>query len=275
MLVLLLLAFAPAQQIIPQSSEPPSLNSPCTIDNVSFQDGEKITYKLYYNWNFVWLSAGEVTFRVKEKKDQFHLSAHGATYKSYEWFYKVDDKYDTYVDKKTLLPVISIRDIEEGEYRLYDKITFDQDNHRAYSLRGKSKAVAKMEEYELGSCMHDLLSIVYYTRNLNYDHMNEGSIIPVKIFMDKEVWPLKVRFLGREKNTKVKGLGKFNTIKFSPEVILGDIFTEESQMTVWATDDKNRVPLVIESPISVGSVKAVLKEYKGLRYDLDSATRLY
>ncbi|MCG8332029.1 MAG: DUF3108 domain-containing protein [Chitinophagales bacterium] len=274
-MVILLMAFTPASRLIPPPAVEQQITTACDIKNKSFKDGEAITYKLYYNWNFVWFSAGEVTFKVAEHQDQYHLSAHGATYKSYEWFYKVDDKYDTYVNKETLLPEISIRDVEEGKYRLYDKITFDQEEHKAFSLRGKTKEQAEIQEYDLNGCMHDILSIIYYTRNLNYDAMSNGSIIPVKIFMDKEEWPLKVRYLGKEKKKKVKGLGVFNTIKFSPEVILGDIFTEDSKMYVWATDDENRIPLVIESPISVGSVKAVLKDYKELRYDLDSAVKLY
>lgn len=273
--MLLFLAFTPTQRTELKTAELLQERfSPCQMNNNTFQDGEKLTYKIYYNWNFVWLSAGEVTFKVKEKQGQYHLSAHGATYKSYEWFYKVNDKYDTYIEKETLLPMVSIRDVQEGEYRLYDKITFDQKNHKAYSLRGKTRSAATLDTYDLNGCMHDLLSIIYYSRNLNFNAMSEGAIIPVKIFMDKEEWPLKVRYLGKEKNVKVKGLGKFNAIKFSPEVILGDIFTEDSKMTVWGSDDKNKIPLIIESPISVGSVKVVLKEYNGLRYDLDAAVSL-
>jgi hypothetical protein len=272
----LVMAFTPTERLNEQTTHHQEIiDTPCRIDNNSFEGGEEITYKIYYNWNFVWLSAGEVTFSVRDMGTQYHLSAHGTTYPSYEWFYKVDDKYDTFVDKETLLPHVSIRDVEEGKYRLYDKITFDQHNNKAYSFRGKTRDVATTTEYDLDNCMHDLLSIVYYTRNINYEEITEGSIIPVEIFMDKEVWPLKVRYLGKEKKKKVKGVGKFNAIKFSPEVILGDIFTEKSKMYVWATDDPNRIPLVIESPISVGSVKAVLKEYNGLRYDLSSAIELY
>lgn len=243
------------------------LVNPCSIANNTFQHGETITYKLYYNWNFVWLSAGEVVFRVKETQDQYHLSAVGSTYKSYEWFYKVNDRYDTYVDKSTLLPVLSIRDVHEGKYRLYDKVTFDQNGKKAFSLRGKSKDTAEMAEYPIDNCMHDILSIIYYTRNIDFANFQAGSSFPIKVFMDKEVWPLKVKFLGKEKDKKIKGLGRFNTIKFSPEVVSGFVFGEGAELTVWASDDANKVPLLIESPVSVGSVKAVLKEYKGMRYD--------
>jgi hypothetical protein len=240
---------------------------PCMIENTAFKPGEEITYKLYYNWNFVWLAAGEVTFRVREVGNQYHLSAHGRTYKSYEWFYKVRDKYDTYVDKQTLLPVVSIRDVEEGKYRLYDKVTFDRTRRVARSLRGKTKDVAEEQEYRIDECMHDILSIIYYTRNLDFSSLRTGAEIPVKIFMDKETWPLKVIYKGKDENMKVKGQGRFRTVKFSPEVIEGNIFKKGSEMTVWASDDQNKIPLMIESPVSVGSVKAVLKEYKNLRYD--------
>lgn len=243
----------------------------CSVDNRAFRDGERITYKLYYNWNFVWLSAGEVTFSVNELEDQYHLRAVGKTYRSYEWFFKVRDYYDSYVNKSTLLPEVSIRDIEEGKYRLYDRVTFNQEAGMAYSLRGKSKATAEMSNYQIENCMHDVLSMVYYLRNLDISEYQEGDVIPLKIFMDKETWPLRMHYEGQEKGVKVKGMGRFNTIRVQPEVIAGDIFDEDTEMNIWVTDDANRLPVLIESPLSVGSVKAVLKDYNNLRYEVTSA----
>lgn len=245
-------------------------SSTCAIENQAFKAGETLTYKLYYNWNFVWLSAGEVTFRVKEANNQYHFSAVGSTYKSYEWFYRVNDKYDTYVDKQTLLPKTGIRDIEEGKYRLYDRITFDQENGKAFSLRGKSKATAKLDQYPIENCMHDLLSMMYFARNMDFSRYQPGDKVPVKIFMDQETWPLNIRYRGKEENIKIKGLGEFSTIRISPEVVSGGIFPEGTEVNIWASNDGNQVPLLIESPLSVGSVKAVLKSYKGLRHELVS-----
>lgn len=245
----------------------------CSVDNRAFKDGEQLTYKLYYNWNFVWLSAGEVTFNVRELEDQYHLSAVGTTYKSYEWFFKVRDYYESYVDKETLLPKVSVRDVEEGKYRLYDHVTFDQDNGKAFSLRGKSQETAEMSNYNIDRCMHDVLSMVYFLRNVDISSYRKGDSLPLKVFMDKESWPLRMTYAGKEQGVKVKGMGRFNTLRVSPEVIEGDIFEEGTEMNIWVTDDKNRVPLLIESPLSVGSVKAVLKDYKNLRYDLSAAVK--
>lgn len=255
----------------PASTEPGGTPTQCSIRNTTFQAGEEIVYKIYYNWNFVWLSAGEVVFQVNEVGNQYHISVHGRTYKAYEWFFRVNDRYDTFIDKETLLPSLSIRDVEEGSYRLYDKVEFDSRRNIARSLRGDTREEAELTEYAVESCMHDILSIIYFTRNIDFQHMKEGESIPVKIFMDKETWPLKVKFKGRNESTKIRNLGDFRTIQFSPEVISGNIFEEGTEMNVWVSDDKNRVPLLIESPVSVGSVKAVLKEYKGLRHKMEAA----
>lgn len=241
---------------------------PCFMENKTFQGGEEITYKLYYNWGIMWLSAGEVTFKVNDMGSQYHVAVAGRTYKSYEWFFKVRDYYDTYIDKNSLLPKTAIRNVREGKYRLYDEITFDQENKKASSLRGKTKDQATKKEYNLGECMHDMLSVIYYSRNIDFENYNVGDKFPVKIFMDKEVWPLNVKYKGKQSRKKIKGKGRFNTIKFSPQVVSGRVFKEGEEMMVYVSDDKNRIPLLIESPVSVGSVKAVLKNYKGLKYDM-------
>lgn len=267
----LLMAFTPPTKIqAPSPNFPTTTTVPveaCSMENNTFQGGEEITYKLFYNWNFVWLSAGEVTFRVRDLGNQYHLSAVGRTYKSYEWFYKVRDYYDTYVDKETLLPSISIRNIQEGGYQLYDKVTFDRSRRVAVGLRGKTREQAQVTEYDIDHCIHDMLSIIYYSRNIEYNQLRTGAEFPIKIFLDKETYPLKVKYLGEEKDKKIKGQGRFDTYVFSPQLIAGEVFKENDQMKVWVSNDQNKIPLEIESPVSVGSVKAVLKSYKGLKYE--------
>ena len=272
--IFLSMAFhVPSSEIVENEAKSIQPYNSCSIENKAFAPGESITYKLYYNWNFVWLAAGEVTFKVEELENQYHLSAIGRTYKSYEWFYKIRDYYDTYVDKRTLLPNVSIRNINEGKYRLYDKITFDQNNSTAVSLRGKTKEETEQKKYEIDPCMHDLLSIFYFSRNLDFDDKKEGDIIPIKIFIDKETWPLELKFRGKDANKKIKGLGRYKTIKFGPEVIEGYYFKKGTEMNVWVSDDENKIPLLIESPVSVGSIKAVLKKYSGLRHDMEAKVK--
>lgn len=268
-LLLLLPLLPPLAAYAPPHATGPEYDA-CEMENSTFAAGEEIVYKLYYNWNFVWLSAGEVVFRVKDTGSEYHISARGRTYPSYEWFYKVRDNYDSYIDKKTLLPTLHIKDIQEGGYSRYDRTVFQQQAGQAVSLRGKDRASAEEKIIPLDGCMHDVLSIVYFCRNISFDNVKEGQRIPIKIFMDREIYPLKVKYTGRRDDVKIKGMGRYRTHTFSPQLIAGEVFKEGDEMTVWVSDDRNRIPLMIESPVSVGSIKAVLKSYQGLKYDFDA-----
>jgi hypothetical protein len=249
-----------------------TIKNDCSISNSTFKAGEQLTYKLYYNWNFIWLSAGEVTFKVTDLGPTYHISAVGQTYSSYEWFFKVRDHYQVFLEKETLLPKESIRDVHEGDFQLFDHLSFDHENKKVTSRRGKTRKETKTVVTEVDNCVHDVLSILYYMRNVNYNTMRINETIPINIFIDNEIWPLGVKYKGKEKEKKIKGLGDFNVLKFSPEVIAGNVFEEGTEMTIYASDDLNRIPLLIESPVSVGSVKAVLKDYKGLKYNLSAKT---
>lgn len=264
----LLPSFAPAAA--PEFHPPMTLPDICDTDNTVFQAGEQIVYKLYYNWNFVWLSAGEVTFQVNDLDNQYHITVRGKTYPSYEWFYAVDDKYESYLDKETLLPEIHIKDVHEGGYTRFDRTVFDQIDHKAVSSRGANRDDLKDKFMDLEGCMHDLISIVYYARNLEPNQMNVGAEIPIKILMDQEIHPLALKYLGRNENKKVKGVGSYDTHVFSPQLIAGEVFKEGDEMKIYVSNDQNKLPVLIESPVSVGSVKAVLKSYKGLKYEMEA-----
>ncbi len=252
----------------PRAPQSPLADDLCASENFAFRPGEELTYKIYYNWNFIWMAAGEVTFRVIDEGDSYHLKVVGETYPSYDWFYKVRDYYDTWVDKETLLPFRAIRDLTEGNYTLYDHTEFDQARRRATTRRGRRKHLIKEHEsFELSSCMYDMVSSIYYARNRPFEQMQAGTTFPVPIFMDKEEWPLRVTYEGTEVK-KVKGLGRFRVYRFSPEVIAGYIFEEDARLRVWATADENRLPVLIETPLTVGYIKVVLKDYKNLRHPL-------
>ncbi len=247
---------------------PMSLQSACDMDNDVFATGEQITYKLYYNWGMMWLPAGEVVFRVNELPSQYHVTVTGETYESYEWFYKVRDRYESYIDKETLLPQIHIKDIHEGGFKRYDRTTFDQVDHKAISARGKTRDKLEEEAIDFDGCMHDLISIVYWARNLHYEDMSVDQEIPIKVMMDRRIYPLNVKYLGREEKKKVRGVGYFDTQRFSPQLIAGEVFKEGDEMQIWVSNDENKLPVLIESPVVVGSVKAVLHKYSGLKYPL-------
>ncbi|MCB0646870.1 MAG: DUF3108 domain-containing protein [Saprospiraceae bacterium] len=246
------------------------INDECYKTNTSFKNGETLVYKVYYNWQFVWLSAGEVTMNLRENADSYEVRVYGNTYESYDYFFKVRDYFYTKIDKQTLLPKNFVRIIQEGDYRLYDSIAFQQNTLSAISFHGKSKETAVKKQFALNECMHDLVSILYSLRNTDTKTLVPGTQLPVKVFFDKEIYPVKLIYRGKEKNKKIRGLGNFNTLQISPFMVAGTVFKNSTEMKIWVSDDNNKIPLLIESPLSVGTGKAILKSYTNLRNSVTS-----
>lgn len=235
----------------------------CHIENTSFKEGERLKFRVYYNMGQIWVNAGDAIFSVAKEqqngKDVYHIVGDGKTNKSYEWFYKVNDKYESYLDAETLLPTKFIRNVNEGGFRIYNNVTFNQSIGQAVSTKGV---------FQVPKCVQDVLSAIYYARNIDYDKYPPGTKFPFKMFLDDEVYDLYIRYLGKEViETKY---GKFNAIKISPLLIEGTIFKGGEKMTVWVSDDKNHIPLRVDSPILVGSIKVDMMGYEHIRYRLSS-----
>ena len=240
--------------------------STCQISNTTFDAGEKMTHKVFYNWNFIWMSAGESTAQVIGINDQQHLiDIKGRTYKSFDWFYKIRDHYTSTIKKETLTPSSSMRYIEEGKYTLYDKVNFNTKNNKATSIRGKSKETAKTASFDVDACMHDLVSMVYYLRNVDFSDLEIGDELPMQIFMDRKTWNIQIRYEGR-KIVKVKDKGKYLVNKVTTRISAGELFDENSYVSVYISTDKNQVPLLVKLELSVGSIQVVLKDYKNLKH---------
>lgn len=232
----------------------------CGLENTSIVDGETLVYKIYYNWNFLWIGAGEVVFKVKEEEAAYKITAIGTTYPSYDWFFKVRDRYETVVNKVDLMPISAVRDIQEGKFTLYDSLLFNRNERTVTSFRGKNKNNLQDSLFEVDHCIQDILSIIYYARNLNYEEEAGPSIIPASIFIDRSSWPLEISVGAFKEKHKIKGLGVFSTLELRPNVKEGFYFRQNTDMKIWVTQDEKRVPLLIETPISVGSLKVILKE---------------
>lgn len=238
-------------------------NDFCDIRNSAFNAGESITFKVFYTVAGMYVGAGEAVFTSKleqfNNRPVYHIVGEGKTFSFYDNFFKVRDRYETYIDTLSLQPYKFIRNIYEGGYKKYENVTFNKTTNTAITNDGVFKVPA---------CVQDVLSAIYYSRNIDFNKYKPGDRIPFTLFLDKELFSMYIRYLGKE-TIKTK-YGKFNAIKFKPLLIKGTIFEGGEKMTVWISDDKNKIPVRIESPISVGSVKVDMMNYKNLRHPLSS-----
>ena len=235
----------------------------CGVVNNTFSGGESISFRVFYSVIGLYFEAGTANFSVTNQrlnnKPVYHITGLGYSNARYDWIFKVRDKYESFVDTATLRPYKFIRNVDEGGYKKFEQVTFDQEKNQAVSLKGT---------YAVPPCVQDVLSAIYYARNIDYNKYKPGDKIPFSMFLDEEVHNLYIRYLGKEE-IKTR-YGKFRSIKFKPMLIKGTIFEGGEKMTVWVSDDKNKVPLRIESPITVGSVKVDMMGYKNLRHPLSA-----
>lgn len=247
--------------------------SQCQVDEYVFKDGEKLSYNVYYNWGFIWVSAGDVEFLAKDtiiKGTRFwHFVSKGTSYPSYDWIYKVRDKYEAIAKKKDLEPLYYRRKTSEGGYDVNNKYIFNKKKKVVYTFTENSKSPYKKDTLKYKNCLFDVLSATYFTRCINFDKIDKTKMIPIKTLIDNEIITIEVKYIGREviEDKKEK---KYNTIKFSTTVVEGSVFKAGEEIHVWVSDDKNKIPLLIEAKILVGSVKVYLNKKENLKYEFNS-----
>lgn len=235
----------------------------CDIRNHAFKAEEEVRMKVFYSTLGMYVGAGEAVFTASLErfngKPVYHFTGDGKTYSFFDNFFKVRDKYESYVDTSTMLPYKFVRNVDEGGYKKYNNVTFNQDANTAVSTNGVFKVT---------DCIQDVVSMVYYARNIDFSKYKPDDKIPFDMFLDDEVFHLYIRYLGKEK-IKTR-YGKFNAIKIKPLLIKGTIFEGGEKMTAWLSDDPNHLLLRVESPIAVGSIKVDMMSYKNLRHPLSS-----
>ena len=237
-----------------------------SVENTAFTRGEKLTFRVYYQSMLTGkVTAGEANLEVKKKsatkngRESYHIVGTGHSKGAFNLFFKVNDRFETFVDEEAIIPWYFIRRTREGGYKKDDEVTFNQ---------SKGIAVSRNAVKKIPPNSQDILSVFYYARTLDITGVMPNESFPLSFFLDDSLYVSKIVFLGREQiKTEV---GTFNCLKFKPMVIKGEVFSEPYPMELWITDDKNRVPVMVSSAVIVGSVKMELISYEGLRNPITS-----
>jgi hypothetical protein len=244
------------------------LPAQCEINNTAFMPGEKLQFKVVYNWGFIWVEAGEVEFSVSKadynNNPAYYFKAYGRSIGSYDKLFKVRDIYKSYATRENLKSLKYVRDTYEGGYKVDNTFYFDYHNKKARCETKNSEDGAKKNIIDIEQCTRDLLTSVYYARNLNFSDFQINQKIPFSVVIDGELFDLYARYLGKE-TVELKDGRLYRCHKFSTLLVEGTIFKGGEDLTVWITDDQNRIPVLVNAKILIGSVKAVLTKTYGLR----------
>jgi hypothetical protein len=227
-----------------------------------FEPGEWFKFRIHYGI----FTASYATIQVQDGEingeEMYHVKGRGKSTGLLSLFFYVDDDYQTYFSKKTGAPSRFIRKIDEGGHTKDIQIDFDHD--KKIALVNDKKHHSK-SSHTLKKDTQDMMSAFYYLRNnVDTKNLTVGDEFTINMFFDKENYDFKLKFLGRELvDTK---FGKVPSLKFRPYVQSGRVFKEQESLTVWISDDKNKIPVRLQADLAVGSIKADLDGYKGLKH---------
>ena len=245
---------------------------------VAFKPGERISYDLYYNWGIIWIHAGSANFAVYEttyhKEPSYQFSVSGNSAKSFDKFFLVRDSFVTIVNQKNFLPMYYRRIVREDSYWAKDEYFFtsiDSNKTSVITDCKRRKGKRNVDTLCINPSVTDLVTAIYKARNTDMSKVKKNDKIPFSIIFDDDDKPynLWLSFLGREQ-VKLRDGEKFNCLKFKPLLIKGDVFKQEDAMTIWISDDANKIPIMVETKIRVGSLKVILNNVSNPKYAVSS-----
>lgn len=228
----------------------------------AFDSGEWFKFRVHYGL----INAGYATLELQEatknNRKVYHAIGKGYTTGMSRFFFRVDDNYESYFDKETGNPYQFVRKIDEGGYKKNQEGFFNQSDNKIFVKDYKNKSE---NTFLIPENTQDIISTFYYLRNHpTIDKLKVGESVTVDMFFDNETTKFKLKYIGKEDlDTK---FGIVPTMIFRPLVQSGRVFKEEESLTIWISDDDNKIPVSIKASLTVGSIKADLDAFKGLKY---------
>ncbi len=227
-----------------------------------FQVGEELTYSFKYGM----IKVAEGILLVQETDKSFngnkaiHISAVGRTATFWDNFMRVRNRYDSYVDPVSLKPYYFTENVREGKmYKRDSYASFDHKNKKVKSTKG---------DFDITANTMDMISMFYFARAKDLSGMKVGDKIELDYFLDDGVYPMQVEFLGIE--TIRTPIGKVECLKYKPSIEEGRAFRKDSNMFMWVTNDRNKIPVRVEVEIQVGSLRMDLTKYSNLKYPVEA-----
>ncbi len=226
----------------------------CPVSAFTFN--EKLNFRIHYGI----INAATVNMEVGAGMEEqygrqcYHIKAEGKTLKSFDWAYKVRDRFDTYVDAEAVAPIKFTKSVQEDNYLDNDLVAFKHPKKKLYGAKG----VLDMPVYT-----QDVISAVYYIRNIDFSNAKKGDKYPLDIYLDNKIYNLGFKYDGKE--TIKTDIGTVKCIRFVPTLVVDRVFKDKEDMTIWVSDDENKIPVRVKANIAVGSIKVDITGYSGLK----------
>jgi len=234
-------------------------------ENKAVKAGEKFTYAASYNMSGLMTQLAQVILETETVKTSkctlLHLSCQAATFSKWDTYFKIRDRYESYVDPVYLKPSLYKRDILEGTYFKKEKYIFKNGGKTIESTMNKKNTEIK-RTFSIGGSTQDVVSILYKLRTINFSTFKAGQTANFVVVFDEKEMNVSAKFMGKE-TISAGNLGKKECYKISigarTKVLKGT-----DQNIIWLIADTAKVPALIKFSIPVGTGQLALTNASGL-----------
>lgn len=233
----------------------------------SFQPGEKLSYKVSYFMSSVrtdlaGLEMNTINVPGKEKPI-YRLEFNASTFSDMDNFAKIRHTYQTWVDAATVKPLIMKQDSDIKGHTTKSKYSFKYKTKTAEIEVISSDAPTINKKVAIADNTLDIVSLLYYLRNLDYETFKAGKTIPLSVLFLERVLNIKVKYMGKE-TIDVEKQGKKVCYKLALELD-NDFVVKKNANFLWLTADNDRVPALISANFKEGEVLVKLTGTSGLK----------
>ena len=248
-----------------------------TIKNVpAFKAGETLKCNLYFNWKFVWVRAGDASLIIRDTvfngKKAMAMSLLSSTNSRADKFFKMRDTLTT-VFTPDLRPIYYHKASFEGKRYYLSQVWYDYSNPDSIkisqSYRRDNEDVRKRTDYS-ATPVYDMMSLLAYARTIDFSSMKVGQRLSFPVATGKRIEPQYLVYRGKTVMENDKDV-KFNCITVSL-VTIDSKGRERSIINFHVTDDKNKLPVLLDLALNFGSAKAKLSSYQGMLYPVVPAS---
>lgn len=241
-----------------------------------YHPGERLEYRVSYKAKlFPNTEVGSVDVVTEEAtvdgRKFYKVVGTGRTLPTYRWFYNMLDVYTVHIDPERLRPVTFECNLHESDYTFQSHYIYDWDSMRVDTRWHSRQRPEQTKRMELTPESMDAISLFFTLRTARAEDFKTGKPAQLQMVLQDTIRRIHYRYLGTE-TKKIRNVGRFRALRFECE--LGSTeqfsFTDGTIFTIWISDDDNKIPLYIESPVRVGSIQAYISGYKGLKYPLTS-----
>ncbi len=236
------------------------------LSAVPFMDGEKLTFNVKYGV----INAAEATLEARTSMYQgspvWHLSTLAKTHSFFDKVFKVRDRVESWWDKDLLLPYKFAKNLQEGKYRQHRVHIYNHESGTStYQKWQFKKNLFENSEMEIPNASQDILSAFYYVRT---SPLIVGKSVLVNIVADGRSMKTEVKV---HRTEKIKSIfGDIECLVIEPKLKGEAVFKQSGRILIWVTNDEYKIPVRLESKITIGSFVASLAKAEQVPYKVKS-----